>query len=485
MIDRTFAGLLDRPAGFLDRPLLWDDVTGVWLSERRVADLSLALAAKLERTEKGLAFLFATNTSATLVGFLGLAAAGHAVALIDPTLPDDKLSNLLTRYQPEFLIGSEPLAGIGPVAAAEWALSDPTSETPAIAVRRARTGQPPLHPDLGALLLTSGTTGSAKFVRLSHTALAVNARQIAESLALTPNSVAIGHLPFHYSYGLSVATSHLVSGGRIAFINDTLTSESFWTKVKASDGTHFPGVPFHYSVLARLGFDRVPPSVDTFTQAGGHLDRRIQEMILTKANARGARVFVMYGQTEAAPRIACVPSDRLHQKLGSVGLAMPGGKLSIARPDGTSLPTGETGLVAYEGANVMLGYAESRSDLAQGDVMGGKLETGDLGWMDGEGFLYLSGRAARFAKIAGLRLSLDDIERQLASLGSVACVDLGDRIAAVFEGEIPQNAKAHTKALALANKIPPASFALRALAELPRKANGKIDYARVKGAIDV
>lgn len=482
MIDPTCAGLLNRPDGFSERPLAWDDVTGTWLSDRQVAERALALAARLAAEEKRLAFLFGTNTCATLIGFLALLAAGHAVALIDPTLPEDKLAHLLAVYQPDLLVGDAPLER---AAAQDWVLSDGTADVPAIAVRQTLGQHAPLHPDLGVLLLTSGTTGSAKFVRLSPAALATNARQIAASLALTPASVAIAHLPFHYSYGLSVVTSHLVSGGRIAFMTDALTSESFWAKIKASNGTHFAGVPFHYTVLARLGFDVVPACVDTFTQAGGHLDSRIQAAVRAQTQARQARFCVMYGQTEAAPRIACLPSDRLGDKLGSVGVALPGGTLSIRDADGAALPPGETGLVTYEGPNVMLGYAETRADLALGDVMGGCLETGDLGRLDEEGFLYLSGRAARFAKIAGLRLSLDDIEKALTPLGPVACIDLGERIAAVFEAAVPQEAKAQARALALASKIPPASIVLRALAELPRKASGKIDYARVKAALDV
>ncbi len=121
----------------------------------------------------------------------------------------------------------------------------------------------------------------------------------------------------------------------------------------------------------------------------------------------------MYGQTEASPRMSCVPSDRLLEKLGSVGLAMPGGRLSIIDGEGRPLPAGETGGVVYEGPNVMMGYATCRTDLPLGDTTGGRIETGDLGRLDAEGFLFLSGRAARFAKIAGLRLSLDDMERQL------------------------------------------------------------------------
>lgn len=490
MIDPTFAGLLDRAAEASERPLLWEDASGAWLSEARVVAHALALAGALKGREKRLAFLFASNTAATLVAFLALTAAGHAIALIDPTLPDDKVAPLMAAYQPELLIGGAGVSRLAEAEAGEWTCAPVATEDAALdglclARRTTLTGQPAPHPDLGLLLLTSGTTGSAKFVRLSHRAVVANARQIAQSLALTPQSVAIAHLPFHYSYGLSVVTSHLVSGGRIALLSDAITAESFWAKVKASGGTHFPGVPFHYAVLSRLGLDVVPPAVDTFTQAGGHLDARLQAVMLDKTSARNARFFVMYGQTEAAPRMACLPAERLGQKIGAVGLAMPGARFTIIGPDGTALPTGGAGLVVYEGPNVMLGYAETRADLTLSDTMAGRLETGDLGHLDAEGFLSLSGRAARFAKIAGLRLSLDDIERQLARLGPVACVDLGERIAAVFEGAIPPEAKAQAKALALASKIPPTSFVLRALPELPRKSSGKLDYAGVKGAMDV
>ncbi|MCE7798737.1 AMP-binding protein [Sphingobium sufflavum] len=485
MIDPTFAGLLNRPAGFTDRPLLWDDITQAWTSECEIADLSLKLASRLEHGEKRLAFILATNSKATLVGFLALVAAGHAVALIDPGLPEDRLAHLLACYQPDILLGSAPLSSLASTIAGNWVCSDPTVDVPATAIRQGGNEPARLHPDLGLLLLTSGTTGGAKFVRLSWKALVTNARQIAHSLAITSESVGVGHLPFHYSYGLSVVTSHLIAGARVALMIDSLTSESFWAKVKASEGTHFAGVPFHYTVLARLGFDMVPSTVNMFTQAGGGLDARIQAMVLAKVEASQSRFCVMYGQTEAAPRIACLPSELLLDKRGSVGVAMPASAISICGQDGAALPVGQTGHVVYEGPNVMLGYADSRTDLALGDLMKGRLETGDLGWMDEDGFLYLSGRVARFAKIAGLRLSLDDIETQLSLLGSIACVDLGEQIAVVFEGEIPEDAKAQAKTLALASKIPPTSFLVRRLAELPRKSNGKIDYALVKAALDV
>ena len=344
---------------------------------------------------------------------------------------------------------------------------------------------PPIDPALQLLLSTSGTTGSRKYVRLSRDAVVANARQIAEALAIDERSVGVAHLPLHYSYGLSVVTSHLAAGGRICLVNDSITSPSFWSKIGKVGGSHFPGVPFHYAALARLGAGIVPASIKVFTQAGGALDPRIQAKIHEWATQRGGQFFVMYGQTEASPRMTTLQHADFSRKAGSVGVALAGGRLSIVDEKGAALPADAIGTVVYEGPNVMLGYAMSRSDLGKGDEMKGRLETGDLGRLDAEGFLYLTGRTKRFAKIAGYRLGLDEIEQELFAVCPVACLDLGEKIAVAHEQESETALKSRIRELADNYKVPSSSFALRKVAQIPRGASGKIDYARLKDLVSV
>ena len=128
---------------------------------------------------------------------------------------------------------------------------------------------------------------------------------------------------------------------------------------------------------------------------------------------------------------------------------------------GAPLPADAVGTVVYEGPNVMLGYAMSRADLGKGDEMNGRLETGDLGRLDAEGFLYLTGRTKRFAKIAGYRLGLDEIEKELFAVCPVACLDLGEKIAVAHEQESETALKARVRELADSYKVPSSSFALR------------------------
>jgi acyl-CoA synthetase (AMP-forming)/AMP-acid ligase II len=338
---------------------------------------------------------------------------------------------------------------------------------------------------LQLLLSTSGTTGSRKYVRLSRDAILANARQIAKALTVDERSVGIAHLPLHYSYGLSVVTSHLANGGRICIVDDSITSPSFWSKIGHAGGTHFPGVPFHYAALARLGLGLVPDSVNAFTQAGGALDPRIRAKIHDWATQRGGKFFVMYGQTEASPRMTTLQHDDFARKAGSVGVALAQGRLSIVDDQGMALPPDAVGTVVYEGPNVMLGYAMERSDLGKGDEMKGRLETGDLGRLDAEGFLYLTGRVKRFAKIAGYRLGLDEIEQELTVVCPVACLDLGEKIAVAHEQVQDAALKARVRALAESYKVPSSSFALRRVAQIPRGASGKIDYAKLKEALSV
>jgi acyl-CoA synthetase (AMP-forming)/AMP-acid ligase II len=183
----------------------------------------------------------------------------------------------------------------------------------------------------------------------------------------------------------------------------------------------------------------------------------------------------MYGQTEAAPRMTTLPYDRLAEKLGSVGVALAGGRLRILDEDDRPVPPGDSGQVVYEGPNVMLGYAEARADLALGDRMGGRLATGDLGRLDDEGFLFLTGRLKRFAKLYGLRISLDEVEARFRAAGEVAAIDRKDKI--VLFTPAPEAISALVSEVSGEYNLPTNSFSVRSVEELPRKSSGKVDYA--------
>ncbi len=423
-----------------------------------------------------------------MIGLLAAAAAGHATALIDPSLAEDRLNGLIEAYQPDIVLGSRDIGEKMPRRRRRRGLrlgEVPKRESSNGSRGRPRRRSAPIDPAVALLLSTSGTTGSRKYVRLSRDAIVANARQIAEALSIDEQSAGVAHLPLHYSYGLSIVTSHLAVGGRICLISDSITSPSFWSKIGSAGGSHFPGVPFHYAALARLGPAIVPDFVKVFTQAGGALDLRVQTKIHEWATRRGGRFFVMYGQTEASPRMATLQHEDRARKAGSVGVALAGGRLSIVDDKGVALPADAVGTVVYEGPNVMLGYATSRDDLGKGDEMKGRLETGDLGRLDADGFLYLTGRAKRFAKIAGYRLGLDEIEQELFPVCPVACLDLGEKIAVVHEQEQDTALKARVRELADTYKVPSSSFALRKVVQIPRGASGKIDYARLKDLVSV
>ena len=487
-LDLSCSGLLPLIPRLEASPAVYDDRNNSWLTREELRTASLDLAKAIASEQKRLIFLLCGVNSETIVGLLAGAAAGHATALIDPSVPEQVLKGLIESYQPELIVGQR---------GSREKLTDLSSRKATVGSAQSRAGvvewiawegdpsRPPIDPTLQLLLSTSGTTGSQKYVRLSRDAVVANARQIAQALAIDEASVGIAHLPLHYSYGLSVVTSHLTSGGRLCLVNDSVTSPSFWSKIENVGGSHFPGVPFHYVALARLGAWLVPESVKVFTQAGGALDLRVQSKIRDWATQRAGQFFVMYGQTEASPRMATLQHADHSRKAGSVGVALAGGQFSIVDDRGAPMPADAVGAVVYEGPNVMSGYAMSRADLGKGDEMKGRLETGDLGRLDAEGFLYLTGRTKRFAKIAGYRLGLDEIEKELFSVCPVACLDLGEKIAVAHEQDSETALKARVRELADSYKVPSSSFALRRVPQIPRASSGKIDYARLKDLVSV
>ncbi len=487
-LDVSCGGLLPLISRLEAAPAVYDDRSDSWLTREQLRNASLDLARNIASEHKRLVFLLCGVNSETIVGLLAAAAARHATALIDPLVSQDVLTGLIEGYQPELILGPRGSSEKLPHAASSKATASSVQFRGGVVEWIARDGGssfPPIDPDLQLLLSTSGTTGSQKYVRLSRDAVVANAHQIDHALAIDERSVGVAHLPMHYSYGLSVVTSHLTCGGRLCLINDSITSPSFWSKIGNVGGSHFPGVPFHYVALARLGLSMAPDCVKVFTQAGGALDLRVQTKIRDWAAQRGSQFFVMYGQTEASPRMATLQHADHARKAGSVGVALAGGQFSIVDDHGALLPADAVGTVVYDGPNVMSGYATSRAELSNGDEMNGRLETGDLGRLDAEGFLYLTGRTKRFAKIAGYRLGLDEIEKELFSVCPVACLDLGEKIAVAHEQDLETALKARVRELADSYKVPSSSFALRRVPQIPRAASGKIDYARLKDLVSV
>ncbi|HVV83915.1 MAG TPA: AMP-binding protein, partial [Kofleriaceae bacterium] len=385
-------------------------------------------------------------------------------------MPDDTMADLRVRYRPGTIRGTrtppEPVGGARPARAPA-----PPASTAA---------PPPMHPDLGLLLSTSGSTGSPKLVRLSRAAVIANARSIAEALAIGPGEVAPTSLPIHYSYGLSVLTSHLAAGATILLTNDGLLTEAFWTAARAHRITSLAGVPYSYLMLRRIDLAKVaPPTLTTFTQAGGRLEPVLVRQYHRIASERGGRLHVMYGQTEATARIAVLPPEELPARAGSVGRAIPGGTLAID-VDGTEYAApGDVGEIVYRGPNVMLGYALDRADLARGDDQAGELRTGDLGYLDVDGFLWITGRSRRIAKVFGLRLNLDEVEalaRAAAPGLEVAAVGDADRVALFVVGAAAEQLQAVRQAVVGRLGIHPSGVVVGSLTSMPRLASGKIDY---------
>ncbi|GAB1689106.1 AMP-binding protein [Krasilnikovia sp. M28-CT-15] len=432
-----------------------DAATGAALDHGQVD----AAAADFARHAPGVAFALTPTELPAVARYLGALRAGRPIALLDPELTGPVLHDLIGRFAPALVTGVTGAPPDGYRAEGDtW-------------VRQSLAA--PVHPDLALLLTTSGSTGNPKLVRLSGTAVRSNAEAIAESLGITGAETAPTTLPLFYTYGLSVLHSHLLRGATVVLERTGVLHRDFWAAVQTHRVTSLAAVPYQYEMLRRLRFDPARyPSLRTLTQAGGRLRKELVADFGDRMAAAGGRLFVMYGQTEATARMTVLPPDRLTDKLGSAGLPIPGGALAT-----------RDGEIVYTGPNVMMGYAETAQDLVRGDDLGGVLRTGDLGHLDDEGFLFLTGRLKRIGKVFGIRVNLDDVERSLAVHGAVAAVAGEDRIHVFVEGADAEHARAVRGELAGWLDTHFSGLDVRGVDALPLLPTGKVDYRRLEASL--
>ncbi len=271
---------------------------------------------------------------------------------------------------------------------------------------------------LASIIYTSGTTGAPKGVMLSQANLASNVTTIIDYLKLDSSDSIVNVLPFTYSYGNSVLHTHLGVGARIVLQNSLAFPRQTLELMEAERVTGFSGVPSTFAFL----LNRAEPkdydlgSLRYVTQAGGPMSRPLINKLCDALP--GARVFVMYGQTEATARLSYLAPDLLKVRLGSVGVPLDGVILEIRTKDGDIAGAGEVGEIWAQGPNVMLGYW--RDDAASARVLvDGWLRTGDLGHKDADGYLYIDGRITDMIKTGAHRVSPTDVEEAIVELDGV------------------------------------------------------------------
>jgi len=414
---------------------------------------------------KELIVLLGDNEIEIVAAYIAALQSRHAVMLLSPTMNKELLAQIISNYKPRWIVA---MNSDGELRFQDYVQHDTMDK---VLVRQENIVAD-IHSELAVLLSTSGTTGSHKFVRLSYRNLQANAQSIAEYLELNQAERGILNLPLSYSYGLSILNSHLQVGASVLLTGESVIAKSFWSFVQEQRATSLPGVPFTYQMLQRVGFLKMDlPHLKTLTQAGGRLDQRLVQLYGQYARDNGKRFYVMYGQTEASPRISYVPSERLLDKPTTIGIAIPGGRLALDP---------ETNELIYYGENVMLGYAESLADLAKGDTCNGLLHTGDVAVVDEDGYYTITGRMKRFVKLFGLRINLDEVERKLEALleQPVACAGNDDKLIVVTESEaLVEGIKQHVQEL---YKLHSSAYRVRVVEQIPRFASGKTNYSALK-----
>jgi acyl-coenzyme A synthetase/AMP-(fatty) acid ligase len=287
---------------------------------------------------------------------------------------------------------------------------------------------------LAQLLYTSGSTGRPRGVMQTIGNIEANSSSIVEYLGLTARDRAMLILPLSYSYGRSVLQTHLLVGGSVFLDPRFMYPQVVLDSMASERCTGFAGVPLTFEILRRQTTPQMRElsALRYITQAGGALDPKTADWV--RAAWAPARLFAMYGQTEATARLTYLPPERL-DKHGSIGIPIPGVDMSVVDENGAELPVGTHGELVARGANVTPGYYGQPEESAR-ILKNGRLHTGDVGYRDDEGYFYLVGREREILKVGGHRISPRQIETTLADCGGISEVAVCGAPDALM-GEVP------------------------------------------------
>jgi len=268
---------------------------------------------------------------------------------------------------------------------------------------------------LAMLLFTSGSSGDPKAVMLSHQNILSNTQSIVQVLPVAPTDRSLANMPFAHALGNSVMQTHILNGAGLIFSSDLLFPTALLNALETKQCTSLVAVPEVFDFLLRaLGTDSLKSSsLRYMAVAGGRMDPDRAVQLADQISP--VEFFVMYGQTEATARLACLPSRQVEQQADTIGMPIPGVEFSIRNRDGNPVNDGQVGTLFARGKNIMLGYWNDPEG-SHSVLRNGWLNTGDRAAKNPVGNYTICGRENGLVKIQGYRFHPNEIDAILLKL---------------------------------------------------------------------
>lgn len=340
--------------------------------------------------------------------------------------------------------------------------------------------------DTAMLLYTSGTTGNPKGVILSYSNLLAKAEHIREAHGLSREDVCLCVLPWFHINGLVITLiTPLYSGGQIV-IGGKFSVTRFWKDIEDYRVTWFSGVPTMYSHLLAKGIpkDRDYSSLRFARSASSPLPVSVLEKF---EGICKVPVIESYGITEGCSQITTNPMPPRARKAGSVGLPF-GNRIKIVDNQGRELPPGQVGEVLMQGDNITCGYYHKEEETRKA-FSGEWFHSGDLGYLDEDGYLFLDGRIKELINRAGEKFPPREVDEvlyqmegvELAAVAGVPDAVYGEEVAAFIkkkDGAVldAQMVQEFCRDKIASYKVPRKVYFLE---DLPKGGNGKIQRLKL------
>lgn len=343
-----------------------------------------------------------------------------------------------------------------------------------------------IHSDLALLLSTSGTTGSAKLVKISYDNLYDNAAYGGIHLKIQRGQKALSPLPLSYAYGISFCIWNWHWGATILTTEESVLSREFRNFFVREKVNNFAATPYTYGILQKLRFwnDETLEQLNFAISSGAQLSENEHKSLVLDMKDK---FWIGYGQTECIGIVLGTNFQEKNIRIGTVGRAFDNVEV-IADP--------ETKEMVIKSKCVCMGYANNKAELAEGDVNQNILHTGDVIHIDENGYIYLKGRLKRYVKILGKRIGLDELSNYLEEQYpdvEFACVGTDDSINIYYTGTDKKAEDINNENKSIENrdreiqgllersmKIPSGFVHCFVLDKLPRSGSGKIAYTKLR-----